>query len=74
MHKFTGADLDEMRGLIAMCEGRRMVLPGEQPFLADMKRRAAQSVMILTPKQYNWLLLIIDRVVTDQSLHGIRKA
>ncbi|MGA1849488.1 hypothetical protein VH570_01455 [Sphingobium sp. HT1-2] len=62
-HKITGADLVEMRGMIAMCVGHAVLTHIEKPFIATMAAKAERAVMVVTPNQYQWMLAIINRVV-----------
>lgn len=68
MQKYEGDDLVTIRQLIVSCHGHRTIFAQERTFLKDMERKAQGDSLVLTTKQDEWLLHIINRVVTDNSL------
>lgn len=68
--EITGKDLTDIRSMIAMSVGHKMVISGEERFLNAMEKKSKAPVMKVSEKQYEWLLHIINRVVTYDNLHG----
>lgn len=68
--KYTGTNLVEIRDLIARCVDHITLFQPEKQFIKKMDLKAKGSVMILSEKQNDWLLLIINRAVTFDCLHG----